>query len=533
MISTYPIITIIATSGGRTEVLLGRALPSVLSQRCLPQLCIVVDDNSCLEEGVRIGRGLRALQKGSRVELRLVRNRGLHGFSGSGAWNTGIGVAREYVEAHGWGDAYIAILDDDDCWDRGHLGHCAERMGQRPDAIFCNLTRAYDRYEEPGTLKSAEELTIPAFLYGNPGVQGSNMCFRLSRVEAIGGFDETLRSCTDRDLMIRFLERWGNGNIVVVDQQTVWHDARSPFCVTNNSATKTAGLDTFYRKHLWRFDEWLLERSLARAERLFSYPHRQQIWEQFYQGQEIIAIVMPLRNGARTLRRAVQSVLGQQGTLRKVVLFIGNDASGDHWEDEIADYCSAYHNIIRVNIQGGSPAKARNALAEYILRCYPRTYLLCRLDADDELLSSTTLSEVEQLFEEEQVDAVLCGNYQVRGGEIMGINRAREDFHDSAYMKGRLLAMARGDFSAELPSCNLCLRPRVYSPYPDECSGEDHWLLVQMLLRLPRGAFLMASQQLYCRYSLNGESTQMNKVGDYYMDSRKRLYEYYTNNMDR
>lgn len=533
MISTYPIITIIATSGGRTEALLQRAIPSVLSQCYLPQVCIVVDDNNCLEEEGKIERGLRELQKGTTVDLRLVRNSRTHGFSGSGAWNTGIGVAREYVEEHGWEDAYITILDDDDCWHRGHLSHCAESIPHMPDAIFCNLTRVYDKYEEPGTLKSSKELTIPAFLYGNPGVQGSNMCFRLSRVETIDGFDESLRSCTDRDLMIRFLERWGNSNIIIVDQQTVWHDARSPFCVTNNSATKTDGLDTFYRKHLWRFDEWILERSLARAERLFSYPHQQQIWEEFYEGQEIIAIVMPLRNRALTIRRAVQSVLRQQGTLRKVVLFIGNDASADNWQDEIADYCNAYHNIIMVNIQGGSPAKARNALTEYILRCYPHTYILCRLDADDELLSTTTLSEVEQLFEEEQIDAVLCGNYQVLGGKVVGINRASQLFHDSEYMKGRLLAMARGDFSAELPSCNLCLRPRVYSPYTDECSGEDHWLLVQTLLRLPRRTFLMASQQLYCRYSLNGESTQMNKVGDYYMDSRKRLYEYYTNNMDQ
>lgn len=533
MTSIYPIITIIATSGHRTRVLLQQAIPSVLNQSCLPQTCIVVDDNNSLEEYGEIESGLQELQKNTTVELRLVRNSRTHGFSGTGAWNTAIDCAREYLEEHHLEDAYITFLDDDDYWHSSHLSHCAESMPRKPDAIFCNLTRVYDKNEEPGKLNSNKDLTIPSFLYGNPGVQGSNMCFRLTKIKAIGGFDESLRSCTDRDLMIRFLERFGNSNIIVVNKQTVWHDARSPFCVTNNTTNKTAGLDTFYRKHLWRFNESILELSLSRAERLFSYPHKQQIWEQYYQGQEIIAVMMPLHNGAPTIRRAVQSVISQQHTLRKVVLFIGNDASTDNWQDEIADYCNSHRNIITVNIQGGSPAKARNALTDYILRLYPHTYILCRLDADDELLNTTTLSEIEHLFDNEQIDAILCGNYQVLGDKIVGINRASQDFHNSEYMKERLLAMAQGDFAAELPSCNLCLRPQVYRPYPDEYSGEDHWLVVQTLLRLPRHTFLMASQQLYCRYSLNGENTQINKVNDCYIDSRKRLYEFYIENIDR
>lgn len=93
--------------------------------------------------------------------------------------------------------------------------------------------------------------------------------------------------------------------------------------------------------------------------------------------------------------------------------------------------------------------------------------------------------------------------------------------------------MAQGDLTAELPSCNLCLRPSVYNPYPDECSGEDHWLVIQTLLRLPSYSFLMASQQMYCMYNLEGKATQTNKVNDSYIDSRKRLYEYYINSIDR
>lgn len=532
MTSRYPIITIIATSGCRTGTLLQQAIPSVLAQDCLPCACIVVDDNNDPAEYSKISLGLEELQKRTAVELRLIRNNRTSGFSGTGAWNTAIAYARKYTAEHHWEDVYISILDDDDRWHSSHLRRCAEGMCSKPDAIFCNLTRVYHQHGEPGKLKSHSDLTIPKFLYGNPGVQGSNMCFRLSAIETIGGFDETLSSCTDRDLMIRFLERFGNNNIVVIDEQTVWHDARSPACVTNNIENKTAGLDTFYKKHLWRFDEPTLERSLMRAEKLFSYPHKQKIWESYYQAQEIIAIMMPLHNGAKSIRRAVRSVVTQERTERPIVLFIGDDASTDGWRAEISDCLCLYHNIITIDINGGSPAKARNALAEYILRAYPRAYILCRLDADDELHCTTTISEIEHLFTNDKVKAVLCGNYQMQGGRIVGANRASVDFHNSEYMRERLLSMSRGDFAAELPSCNLCLRPSIYSPYPDECSGEDHWLLIQVLLRLPRPAFLMASQQMYCMYNLDGKATQLNKVSDSYIDSRKRLYEYYINSID-
>ena len=330
MTSRYPIITIIATSGCRTGALLQQAIPSVLAQDCLPCACIVVDDNNDLSEYSKIGFGLQELQKGTAVELRLIRNNRTHGCSGTGAWNTAIAYARKYTAEHHWEDVYLSILDDDDRWHSCHLRCCAEGMYSRPDAIFCNLTRAYHDHEEPGKIKSHSDLTIPKFLYGNPGVQGSNMCFRLSVIEATGGFDETLRSCTDRDLMIRFLEQFGNNNVVVIDEQTVWHDARSPACVTNNIENKTAGLDTFYKKHLWRFDEQTLESSLTRAEKLFSYPHKQKIWESYYQAQEIIAVMMPLHNGAKSIRRAVRSVVTQERTERPIVLFIGDDASIDN-----------------------------------------------------------------------------------------------------------------------------------------------------------------------------------------------------------
>lgn len=533
MNACYPIVVIIATSGCRTTKLLQQALPSVLSQSYLPQACIVVDDNESSQEYHDIEAGLRGLQEETAVTLIVTKNSRTRGFSGTGAWNTGLSYAREYAVMQKWEEVYVAILDDDDRWLESHLKLCAERMGDLPDAIFCNLTRVYHEYEDPGKLESDQDLTISRFLYGNPGVQGSNMCFRLSVIEAIGGFDEALRSCTDRDLMIRFLDQFGNLNICVLQEQTVWHDARSPVCVTNNVENKTAGLDTFYMKHLGRFDERVLKQSLARAEKLFSYPHARQIWEAYYRSQEIIAVMMPLRNGADGIRRAVRSVIEQQRTIRPILLFIGDDNSTDHWREEIADLLACTHQIVTLNIDGGSSAKARNVLTEYVLQLYPHTYMLCRLDADDILCSSTVLAEVESLLANQEVRAVLGGNYQIQGGKVVGENRASQAFHDKDYMGRRLLSMAQGDYRAELPSCNLCFRPDAYMPYPMESSGEDHWLVVQMLLKLPVHAFFMASELMYCAYNLDGGTTQANRANNTYINSRKRLYEYLIRSTDR
>lgn len=527
---TLPIIALVTTSGKRTKSLIGKALPSVLRQTRLPDAVIVVDDNQDEKEFDTIRQEIE--QRVQRVHILLYRNRRTKGFSGTGAWNTGFECARAYLQSCEQKDGYIAILDDDDEWLPNHLELCSGEIGDEPLGVFCRLTRVYEKYQDEGKLKDIGLLTIDNFLIGNPGVQGSNMFFRLSVLESIGGFDERLRSCTDRDLLIRLLEKYGNEQLKVVPHNTVLHDARSPFCVTNNIEDKTAGLDTFYRKHLWRFDEQTLENSIIRAENLFSYPNKQQIWENYYQRQEIIAIMMPLHNGARSVRKSVRSVVTQERTKRPIVLFIGDDASTDNWRDEISDWLRHHHNIITVDINGGSPAKARNALAEYILQAYPRTYILCRLDADDELCSVTTISEIEHLFAHDKVKAVLCGNYQMQEGCIVGVNRASADFYNSEYMSRRLLAMAQGDFAAELPSCNLCFRPSVYKPYPDECSGEDHWLVIQTLLYLPKREFLMASQQMYCVYNLDGKATQLNKASDGYIDSRKRLYEYYINSID-
>lgn len=526
--SRLPFIVVITTSGRRTQLLLERALPSVLSQSRQPSLCIIVDDNDDDTEIIQIQKTILGIKERKLTfDILCVKNERTKGFSGTGAWNTGINYARQYLNTQSFSDAYIAILDDDDYWEDCHLEKCDCCRSRDTLAIFPNLTRIYADYKEPGSLNSVEQLIIDNFLVGNPGVQGSNMCLLLSALESIGGFDESLKSCTDRDLMIRFLEKFGNSRIRVFTGQTVMHDASSPHCVTNSIVNKTQGLDVFYSRHLHRFSESTLQKSLHRAERLFSYPNSRFVWNRFYQAQEVIAVLMPLRNSATTLRASVESYLSQKKMRRSSILIIGNDGSTDHWQECIGDLLSIHHNIVVVDIDGGNVSRARNELYRYVHTHYPKAYCICRLDSDDVFYSEETLSQIEALFENEDIDIVLGSNLQTKDGLVVGENRAELELLNKDYLRQRLYDMSLGIASAELPSCNLCTRANLRVCYPDEESAEDHWLLVWCLINIPSERICISHRLIYCCYNLNGSTTNMNKSRLVYIDSRIRLYEYY------
>jgi hypothetical protein len=196
-------------------------------------------------------------------------------------------------------------------------------------AVFANLVRLHKGFEMQGNL-CEYNLIIESFLIGNPGVQGSNLFLNLQSFLDTGGFDENLESCTDRDLMIRFLQQNFIENIVMINETLVYHYAQSDNTVTNNHSSKWARLDSFYRKYLNLFTTETLEKSLQRAEKFFAYPNKEQTWS-LYDNQEKIVLAMPLHNGAKTIRRALLSIVNQRNVRRKLILVIGNDNSKDNW----------------------------------------------------------------------------------------------------------------------------------------------------------------------------------------------------------
>ena len=122
----------------------------------------------------------------------------------SGAWNSGLDHLLRICDDPR--QVYVAILDDDDRWEPGHLAHClalAER--RRLDLVAAPFLRIEEDTET--------ELVIPprslragSFLAGNPGIQGSNLFCRLSTLLEAGLFDWTTPSPGGRETRIE--RRW-------------------------------------------------------------------------------------------------------------------------------------------------------------------------------------------------------------------------------------------------------------------------------------------------------------------------------------
>ena len=421
---------IIATSFLRTELLFSRSLKSVLNQTYLPDYIVVVDDNENGNEFEIIAGRITKLKK---TNIFCIRNFNTKHNSGAGAWNSGI----EFLQSK-FTDlerSYITILDDDDEWADTYLEKCANKVKERgvenTKAVFANLVRLHKEFEVKGSM-SKENLTIDNFLIGNPGVQGSNMFFNANALLQIDGFDKTLKSCTDRDLMIRFLQQNSVNQIAFVNETLVFHYAQSENTVTNNHSLKRVGLDNFYNKYLHLFTLYTLEQSLLRAEKLFAYSNRQAI-QQSFEKQEKIVLAMPMYNSVSTIRRAVWSVVKQKNVRRKLLLIIGNDNSVDNWQKQIKDLIS--DNIIIIDIvDGGKSYKVRNTINNYILNNLENVAYIGRLDADDELVDDYVISKLEQIIDTYKPDMILAGNYQRKGNKIVGTNLPTNDLLNYNYL---------------------------------------------------------------------------------------------------
>ena len=132
--------------------------------------------------------------------------------------------------------------------------------------------RRIEEDAEPALVIPPRSLQTSSFLVGNPGIQGSNLVCRLSVLLEAGLFDESLPSCTDRDLCIRIAELPGVGYGTTA-HPTVHHFAcqSRPRLSTCGSPSRLGGLDGFFRKYRGRMTEAERARFRARARRLFGW----------------------------------------------------------------------------------------------------------------------------------------------------------------------------------------------------------------------------------------------------------------------
>lgn len=304
--NTDPIIVIIATSFARTNLLLERSLKSVYEQTNVnPHQIYIVDDNPIKDgeqysdEYPKIKKAIKDLRKNilkpkfddlKRPEFKfnnyfhttLIKNTRTKGFSGTGAWNSGAFEALSYSG----GGCFLAFLDDDDEWSRDYLERLYKSVnksekrtinGKKRNVKIIASVAGISRIEKEHTFEMKVEkstFTKKEFFLRNPGFQGSNIFIELKTFWIIGGFDESLKSATDRDLAIRLIEYERIRTfkeVVFIDECLVKHYANSEERVTTNSNNKTEGLNLFYRKYSHQFSKELQDKSLDRAKKLFNY----------------------------------------------------------------------------------------------------------------------------------------------------------------------------------------------------------------------------------------------------------------------
>jgi hypothetical protein len=307
---TDPLIVIIATSNDRTNLLYERSLRSVYEQIGVnPHQIYIVDDN-IIQEGNEFsneyGKIKKLIQK-LRFEIlkprydliirnqpnskfhfenyfhtTLIKNQRTKGFSGTGSWNTAAFKALQYSGRN----YFIAILDDDDEWNTKYLKKHFEAVtqiekireyGKLKNIRTIGAVSGILRIEAENQIKikaDSQSFTKENFFIGNPGLQGSNLFIDLKTFWTIGGFDESLKSASDRDFAIRLINYVNlrkSKQIKFINKTLVNHYAISQERVTSNISNKFEGLNTFYRKYLHQFPSEIQQNSLQRAKNLFNY----------------------------------------------------------------------------------------------------------------------------------------------------------------------------------------------------------------------------------------------------------------------
>jgi len=216
----------------------------------------------------------------------------------------------------------VAILDDDDEWEPKHLADCTNAAISGPcDMVAASIVRITGT-APPRPQAPPANLEAGLFLVGNPHIQGSNLFVRLSALLEAGTFDESLRSCTDRDLCIRLADLgWvryrGLPNLSVKH----FADAARPRLSSPKDDPKKRGLDRFWSKWHGRMSADQCRACMERAKDLFN-------WEPSTEAETapvVIGPLVPAREPSESERIHADDL----------VLIVGVIADDDH-----ADQCA-------------------------------------------------------------------------------------------------------------------------------------------------------------------------------------------------
>ncbi|MEZ4600758.1 MAG: glycosyltransferase [Syntrophotaleaceae bacterium] len=253
---SYICAALVATKD-RWELLTQRALPSIRSQTLSPDLVVLVNDGRPIEED----RLLELPKILGDIPIEIMPNKRSPG--AAGAWNTGL----RYLRNYGF-DGYVAILDDDDEWDKDHIAlNMFQARETGADLVVSGLRRVASGKAKPRMLPTG--LQDSDFLRGNPGLQGSNTFVSLSALERAGDFTDGLPSMNDRDLAVRLLR--SSIKVAYTKQWTAtWHHGVERQTLSSpRSREKVLGLQWFWRRYSCEMNDEEIAAYLDRAFKCF------------------------------------------------------------------------------------------------------------------------------------------------------------------------------------------------------------------------------------------------------------------------
>lgn len=239
--------------------------------------------------------------------------------------------------------------------------------------------------------------------------------------------------------------------------------------------------------------------------------------------QRPIVIAIPLHNQAKSLGNALQSAIAQTSVQgEQATILILDDCSSDNWRETNAHLLS--HPSIAI-IQGhcGSPARARNALLDYVDANFQSRWV-CRLDADDQLATPNSVEALCLAGETANSNYVIGSNALLSNGKRLDWSNVA----NPAILQNRhklvefIQAFCIGRQSQELPSCNLALATNCNFRYPNINSAEDHHLVAELLMLYPEQGTILA-EPLYAIYTIHGRDTQHNQSNNDWHKQRQRL----------
>ncbi len=261
------VIVLIATTP-RLSLLFTNALPSIINQTTLPKAVVIVSDKRdfTLEEKNSLHTSLK--------DIPLYALTNTHSTGAAGSWNTGIDfISRKFP------NSYIAIIDDDDKWDKNHITACLSSSDSgTADVVLSGIKVIINN--EIVAENIPNNLSIQDFLTGNPGWQGSNTFIKTSLVQKIGGFTDGLISSNDRDFAIKVLDS-KSSTISYTKTATVnWYCNQSSDALSApGSKQKLQGSAQFLRLHGTKMSEKDMDSYFSRLYKLFSLSKQQVLDE--------------------------------------------------------------------------------------------------------------------------------------------------------------------------------------------------------------------------------------------------------------